>query len=401
MKIENLYKKVLVALSGGVDSSVAALLLKKQGFDVAGAYMKLNNTSKNAEDSARAVAKKLGIKFYVLDGKKEFQKQVIDYFISSYESGVTPNPCVVCNKIIKFGWLLNQAKALGFGYIATGHYCNICNFSGSEKKDVRSLLGAQVSGKRLRPTFFPNPEDDKIDSSIEYRVSNYYSLLKAKDTKKDQTYFLWQLEQKQLKHVIFPLGNYTKDEVRKIAQKYDLPTCNNKESQDICFIKDKNIEKFLKQYSKKLQGDGNIVDMKGNILARHRGLIYYNIGKREKLGRLDLNKFYKNLNPHKLPAIYVIKLDVANNQLIVGLKEDLYASKIVAKNISWINPELIKFPLKCQAHIRYHALEQSCTVRLKNNELQVKFAKPVFAVTPGQSIVFYKDDILLGGGIIK
>ena len=355
--------KILVALSGGVDSSVAALLLKQQSYNVIGAYMELGSLDKVAIKSAEAVCKKLEIPFHIFDVSGKFKKEVVDYFIRSYESGITPNPCVVCNKTIKFGWLLDCAKNLGCDYLATGHYVKT-RTNAEQDADLRGIL------------------------------------LKAKDEKKDQSYFLWQLNQEQLKHILFPLGDLTKPEVRKMAKIYDLPTYNKSESQDICFVPDNDLKKFLQNFSKKLKKDGDIVDKKGNILGRHQGLVGFTIGQRENLPKLSLKNYYKKINPQRMPAMYVLKLDVDKNELIVGQKEDLLAKKLEAKNPNWISSN-VKFPLKCEAKIRYGARPESCIVRRINDKLEVTFIKPQRAATPGQSIVFYKGEMLLGGGVIQ
>lgn len=350
-------------MSGGVDSSVCAALLKKRSFDVIGIFLKFWKDPKirteieniccstDALLAARQTATKLKIPFYVLDVSQEFKKTVVDYFIKEYESGRTPNPCVRCNQFIKFDWLIKKAKALGADYVATGHYV------------------------RLRR-----------------KIINY-KLLKAIDKKKDQSYFLWTLTQKQLKYLLFPIGSYTKKQVRLLAQKFKLPSAVKKESQGICFIPDRNIPLFLKRYAKKLTKPGKIVDKDGNILGRHKGLIFYTIGQRKRLG----------LGGQPQP-LYVLKLDIKKNQLVVGPDKELYQKELFAENINWIASKF-KLPssgLKLEAKIRYgHKAEPVIVYPYSQNKVKIVFQKPVRAITPGQSIVFYRKNELLGGGVIK
>lgn len=334
-------------MSGGVDSSVSAALLKKEGYDITGVFMKL--CSGFDEKQAQKVAKKLGIPFYVFNFEKEFKKKVVDYFLRVNKLGLTPNPCVVCNKEIKFGLLLEKALVLGADYIATGHY-------------------ARLQHERL---------------------------LKARDKNKDQTYFLWRLNQKILKRVLFPVGDYTKTEVRKLAKKFRLPTANATESQEICFIQT-TINDFLRKHLK--SKPGKIVDPGGNILGEHQGLCFYTIGQRKGI---------------KLPGgpFYVLDKDLKKNLLIVSKNEkdynppttwqgktyySLYKKELIAKEINWISGKAPKLPLKVMAKIRYRHEPTLAIV----NKGKIVFPKPQRAVTPGQSVVFYKGQELLGGGII-
>ena len=320
-------------MSGGVDSSVAAALLKREGFDVVGVFLKLwpGFDGKKAQE----VAKKLDIDFYILDFRKEFKKKVVDYFLKEYKTGRTPNPCIVCNKEIKFGLLFKKMRALNADYIATGHYVRL------------------EQGK----------------------------LLKAKDKKKDQSYFLWQLNQKILKRTLFPVGDYTKEEVRKLAKKFKLPNYNAPESQEICFVQT-TVNDFLKKYIK--NRPGKIVDKKGKVLGEHQGLWFYTIGQR------------KGINLAGGP-FYVLDKDIKNNILIVTQNEkDLDRKEVIIKDMNWISGKQPKFPLKVMAKIRYKH-EPASTVVNKN---KVVFIKPQRAITPGQSVVFYKGEELLGGGII-
>jgi tRNA-specific 2-thiouridylase len=341
-------KKIVVAMSGGVDSSVAAALLKKAGFDVVGIMMKFwkeGADGKNrccsieSEKLARLVAKKIGIPFYVINAEKEFKKEVVDYFLAEYKRGNTPNPCVVCNKEIKFGLLIKKALSLGADYLATGHYAQF--------------------------------KDGK--------------LLKGKDKDKDQSYFLWQLNQKQLERVSFPVGNYTKSEVRALAKKFKLPTAETPESQEVCFIQNKTSD-FLKKYLKIKQG--KIIDITGKILGKHKGLWFYTIGQRKAL---------------EIPQgpYYVVSKDFKRNILIVSKDEkDLLSKKLTAKNINFISPQ--KLPITAEIKVRYKSkLAKAKIFSIGKNKLEILFQKPQRAITPGQSVVFYKGEQLLGGGVIE
>jgi tRNA-specific 2-thiouridylase len=359
-------KKVVVAMSGGIDSSVAAALLKGAGFDVIGIFMifwsektkdKRWNVccSPGAQMRAREVAKKLSIPFYVLDLRKEFKEKIVDYFLKEMKKGTTPNPCVECNRFIKFGMLLKKTKQLGADFLATGHYARI------KKEAPRSKYQMPI-----------------------------YKLLKAKDKAKDQSYFLWRLTQKQLKHLIFPLGDFTKKEVLKFAKKFDLPVLGIPESQEICFV-GKSLEEFLKKYLK--SKPGKIVDKDGNILGKHKGLIFYTIGQRKGIGLSG-------------GSWYVLEKDTKNNLLIVTKKErDLYKKEFIAKEINWISGRMPSLPIRAKAKIRYLHPPASATIYpYKQGQallVKVVFDKPQRAITPGQSVVFYKREEVLGGGIIK
>ncbi len=402
--------KVLVALSGGVDSSVAALLLKQQGYAPVGVFLKFwsstqehtkqntnqhisENTCCNLEalESARAVCDKLDIPFFVFDVKKEFKKEVVDYFISEYESGRTPNPCVLCNKKIKFGWLIDKAKKMGCDKIATGHYARIA----CELKTQNSNLKTQIS----------NIKSQKANS--EKQIAN---LFKAKDKNKDQTYFLWQLSLQQLSKILFPLGDYTKEEVRKIAKKNHLPTYQKKESQDICFV-GKSISDFLSSYVKKLNQPGDIIDLAGNIIGRHKGLCYYTIGQRKNLGG-DLRFKISDLRFDKdsIKKVFVVKLNVRKNQLVIGEEKDLCSKTLVAEKLNWIISQPPKPGLVIDAKIRYSHKKEKCKIIELSNfdktkeqykNIKIEFNKPVRAITSGQSVVFYNKSQLIGGAIIK
>ncbi len=355
-------------MSGGIDSSVAAALLKKEGFCVIGVFMKFWAEQDNdglvrvqnrcctpeSEKRARAVADKLGIPFYVFNFKKEFKKKVVDYFLKNYKLGLTPNPCVVCNKEIKFKLLWKKITALEADYIATGHYARI----------------QKTKNKKQRTEC---------------------KLLKGIDKEKDQSYFLWQLDQRILKKILFPVGNYTKTKVRKLAKRFKLPVLDISESQEICFVQT-TINDFLEKHLK--TKPGGIINDKGKIIGNHSGLHFYTIGQRKGI---------------KLPGgpYYVLDKDTKKNILIVTKNEkDLYKKELFAKNINWISD--VRFPLKVMAKIRYRHKPGSAIIsRQKNDEIKVVFSKSQRAITPGQSVVFYLPrrqagnvQELLGGGII-
>ena len=350
--------KVVVAMSGGVDSSLAAALLKKEGFAVTGVFMKLTNLPnfKESEKRAEKIAKILKIPFKTLDLRTEFKKKIIKPFLKDYEKGITPNPCIICNKGIKFKFLLETSLKSGADFVATGHYAKI-----QKKKDEIHLL-------------------------------------KGKDENKDQSYFLWKLSQKQLKHILFPVGSHTKNEVKKIAKKLRLPVFDIKESQEVCFIQT-DINDFLKDHIK--PKPGNIVNLKGEILGRHQGLFFYTIGQRKGI---------------KLPGgpYYVASKDFKKNFLIVTKNEkDLLKKELLFKNVNWMSPKqsfqdatgqaggIPKLPLRVKAKIRYrHKAVPSTIYKAKNNKYKIIFQKAQRAITPGQSVVFYQQDELLGGGII-
>jgi tRNA-specific 2-thiouridylase len=376
MKKEKRNRKVIVAMSGGVDSSVAAALLKKRGFNVVGVFMKFwSEPEKNglvgtwnrccspeAEGRARKVAKILKIPFYVFNFKKEFKKKIVDYFLKEYKDGKTPNPCVVCNKEIKFGLLLEKALALDVDFVATGHY-------------ARTNFGKNLTIVRFLP---------KI------------KLLRAKDKNKDQSYFLWMLNQKQLRKILFPVGNYTKTQVRKLAKKFGLPVFKIPESQEICFIQT-TINEFLRKYLREKRG--NIVNKEGKVLGQHQGLWFYTIGQRKGIGFSGGPTFAKATvgKPY-----YVLDKDLKKNLLIVTNNEkDLYKKELIAKNVNWILDKTPRLPLKVMAKIRYRHKPALATIgRLKSKVYSLKFKAAQRAITPGQSVVFYQGQELLGGGII-
>lgn len=353
-------KKILVAMSGGVDSSVAAQLLKNQGYDVTGMFLhfwkdeKMGDKAENKCCSleslldAKAVANKIGIPLHTFNFAQPFKEAVVDNFLSEYAAGRTPNPCVVCNKKIKIGLLLEYAIGLGFDYVATGHYLKIKDF-----------------GKERR-------------------------LYKAKDAKKDQSYFLYTFNQKQLQHLMFPLGGYDKPKVRAIALKYGLTTAAKPESQDICFLSGPHND-FLKRYLKMKPGSIKLLDS-GEEIAIHQGLPLYTIGQRRGI-EIGGNGPY-----------YVAKMDYETNTLFVVRKWNeniLYRDDFLLSGVNWLAKKE-QLPLTCSVVIRYGHVAVPCVVTKKDKEtLLVTFKKPQRAVTSGQSAVFYDKSRVLGGGIIK
>ncbi len=392
MRKEKRNKKVVVAMSGGVDSSVAAALLKRANFNVIGVFMKFWTEHKRgelpgfnrccspeAEIRARKVAKILKIPFYVFNFEKEFKKRVVDYFFYEHKKGTTPNPCVVCNKEIKFGLLLEKALSLDADFVATGHYARLRQEipNGSQPKAGRAAgRDARASREAGAPV---------LGLESKFQIPDY-KLLKAKDKNKDQSYFLWQLSQNQLSRILFLVGIYTKAQVRNLAKKFRLPVAETPESQEICFIAD-SIEKFLKKYLK--EKPGSVSDKQGKILGRHRGLWFYTIGQRKGIG-LSGGPFY------------VLDKDLKKNYLIVTKNEkDLLKKELVVKNVNWISGKPPKLPMKIKTKIRYlHKAASARIYNIQNAKYKIFFDKPQRAITSGQSAVFYSGQELLGGGII-
>jgi len=353
--------KVAVGLSGGVDSSIAAALLKEKGYDVIGITMKTFDASMPVTDSAKhscygpgeeedvkaaaAVCKKFGIPFHVIDLKEEFRNHVIDYFRREYLAGRTPNPCVVCNHRLKFGFLLEKTKEAGvdFQLFATGHYAQILE-----------------SGGR-------------------------FLLKRAADLSKDQTYFLYTLTPDQLSHTLFPVGEYTKRQVRELARSLGLETADRPESQD--FVSGTDYSSLF--YEEEVK-EGDIVDEKGNTLGKHRGIIHYTVGQRRGLGIASDR------------PLYVLKIDAQNNRIVVSDRENLFSEGLVAANLNLIAVERLDRPYKVKAKIRLKHKEADATVfPHEKNKAKILFDDPQMSVTPGQSAVFYSDDIVFGGGIIE
>ena len=352
-------KRVVLGMSGGVDSSVAAILLKEQGYEVIGVFMKNwdeedeNGVCMADEDykDVVSVAEQLGIPYYSINFVKEYWERVFEYFLSEYRLARTPNPDVMCNKEIKFKAFLEYAEKLGADYIATGHYARLI-----EDKDGQKVM------------------------------------LKGLDDNKDQTYFLSGLTQKQLEKVLFPLGDYKKSEIREIAQKYDLKTANKKDSTGICFIGEKNFNEFLSKYIPAQKGD--IVDINGKKLGIHNGLMYYTIGQRKGIG-------LGNSKDGTGEPYFVVDKKLETNELVVAQGDDklLYSKGLIANNFNFINS--IEFPFECGVKFRYRQKDVKAVItKINDEEYRIDFEEPQRAVTLGQIAVIYNGDICLGGGII-
>ena len=352
----------LIAMSGGVDSSVAAWLMQRDGFDCTGVTMRLTrNEAVNTEglhtccserdiEDAAEVAYAMDIPYEVLDFTADFQEKIIDKFIRVYEAGGTPNPCIDCNRYIKFEKLMQRADELDFDYVVTGHY-----------------------------------------SVIEYDEGlQRYLLRKSPDVTKDQSYVLYSLTQRQLSRTLLPLGKLTKHEVRKIAEKYNLINAQKHDSQDICFVPDGDYAKFIEQYTGRKYDFGDFVDENGNVLGTHKGIIRYTIGQRKGLG-LAL--------PHPM---YVKEKDIANNKVILCDNDRLFSKELYAKDINLIAYEKLDKPLHIKARVRYNQPEQDATVeQLSDNKLHIVFDKPQRAISKGQAVVLYDEDVVVGGGTIE
>lgn len=350
-------KSVLIGMSGGVDSSVAAALLKEQGYHVIGATMRLWTYSdscthegccaESAVEDARRVCDKLGIDFYVMNFKELFREKVVDNFIDEYTHGRTPNPCIRCNKYLKFDAMLKKALAMEIDYIATGHY---------------AIIEKDSSGK--------------------------YLLRMSKAAKKDQSYVLYNFTQEQLAHTLMPLGGYNKNEVRKLAEKYGLQVANKPDSQEICFVEDDDYAKFIMDYSNYTPIPGDILDTNGNKLGEHNGLIYYTIGQRKGIGAYGRPMFIK-------------EIDAKNNTIVLGEKGMEFADELTASDVNFVSGEFPTEPIRLQAKVRYQAAPAYSTLYpLENGNVQIVFDSPQRAITPGQAVVFYDGDIVLGGGTV-
>lgn len=346
--------RVVVAMSGGVDSSVAAALLKQEGYEVIGVTMQLWPANEfgccGAVSDAKRVAHRLSIPHYVMNFRQVFAQEVIANFCHEYSLGRTPNPCIRCNQYIKFAALLQRAKELDADFVATGHYARV--------------------------------EYDK--------ESQRYLLKRGIDLKKDQSYVLYAMTQDQLSRILLPLGHFTKEKVRQMAQELGLPVADKAESQEICFIPDDNYPGFLKEYMPSAAKPGPILDQRGNILGQHQGILFYTIGQRKGLG-------ISTREP-----LYVVAIDGKNNALIVGSKKDTYQDELIATDINWIAIEQPRQPIKAKVKIRYlHPGAEAMITPLNKDSVHIKFTEPQMAITPGQAVVFYSGDSVIGGGTIE
>ena len=339
-------KRVAVAMSGGIDSSVAVALLKNQGYQVFGITMLLySKPGEKPAETVKQVAERLGIPHHIIDLRRHFRRQVIKPFCNEYGQGRTPNPCIACNQHIKFGLLLNKARKMGADYLATGHYARV----------------------------EPSP--------------NGYRLLKGIDHGKDQSYFLYTLGQEQLRYLLLPIGELYKNQVRRIARELGLADAAGHESQDICFIPDNDYRSFVAGHVSCQPGD--IIDTNGKVLGKHNGLAHYTVGQRQGLG-LASNK-----------RLYVLKLDAKNNRLVVGNHSQLLSNRLIAGRLNWISGKAPQDSDNITARVRYKSPEVTASLRLNQDTAEVCFSQPQRSISPGQAVVFYQGEAVSGGGIIE
>lgn len=355
-------KKAVVGMSGGVDSSVAALLLQRQGYDVVGVTMQIwqeESASATAEQGgccgfsavqdARQVAEMLDIPHYVMNFRREFREKVMDYFVAEYLAGRTPNPCIACNRYVKWESLLHRSLEIGADYIATGHYARV----------VRLANGR-------------------------------YTVRNAVTAKKDQTYALYSLTQEQLAHTLMPVGDYTKEEIRQIAREAGLPVADKRDSQEICFIPDNDYAAFIDREAKgRVPGPGNFVTGDGAVLGRHQGITHYTIGQRKGLG-LAMGH-----------PVFVTEIRPDTDEVVIGEAEEVFGSSLVCSHINYMGMEKLQEPREVLARIRYNHGGERCVIeQIEEERIRCTFRKPVRAITPGQAVVFYEDGYVLGGGTI-
>ncbi|MFA5367140.1 MAG: tRNA 2-thiouridine(34) synthase MnmA [Dehalococcoidia bacterium] len=344
--------RVIVGMSGGVDSSVAAALLKEQGYDVVGLTIRVKPADGSDDDIrvAQAVAQKLGIAHHTVDCRKLFDREVVDHFCAEYGRGRTPNPCVRCNERVKFSVLFDKAHEMDAEFIATGHYARI-------EKDIRSKK---------------------------------YHLKKGRDRGKDQSYFLYFLRQDIIGRILLPLGGMKKEDTRILARAFGLASADREESRDVCFVAGGDYRGFVGKRMPRAGEPGPILDREGNLLGQHCGILSYTIGQRKGMG----------ISAEE--PLYVTGIDVKRNAIIVGNKSDVYSDELVASNLNWTESGTPKRPIEVKAKIRYrHREGEAIVTPLPGNEVRVKFTRPQMAITPGQSVVFYRGSIVVGGGTIE
>lgn len=354
-------KKVVVGMSGGVDSSVAAYLLKEQGYDVIGVTMQIWQDEETAAveenggccglsavDDARRVAAQLDIPYYVMNFKNDFKKNVIDYFVDEYKNGRTPNPCIACNRYVKWESLLQRSLMIGADYIATGHYARV----------------------------------EKLDNGR-------YAIRNSVTAKKDQTYALYNLTQEQLSKTLMPVGDYTKDEIRTIAEKIGIQVAHKPDSMEICFVPDQDYAGYIERETGYVSKKGNFVDLDGNVLGEHKGIIHYTVGQRKGLG-LALGY-----------PVFVVAIRPETNEVVVGRNEDVMAGELYANRLNFMSIENPQDGMRVKAKIRYNHEGAWCTIRLKDKDLlECVFDEPQRAITPGQAVVLYDGEYVAGGGTI-